>query len=331
MKRKMMLVAACAALWSAAALAVPSFNDVQATVKSGDYPKAETMMQEVVAANPQKAKAHYLYAEILAKDAKFSDAAAQARQARELDPALSFTTDPEKFKSFERLLQREQAGPAAHAAGAGCADARERRRRPVRQQAPSSGIPGWVWVGGIAAAAVRRSSARCRGAPWPQHGGSRRHARQGGYGMQPGMQQPGYGPGYGQPGFGQAPGSGLLGTGLAAAGGVAAGMLVEKMIEGNRHDENYGGGCGGGTQGGSFDNGSSQAASELENRSIDFGNGNDWGGDAGAAARRAAATTAAAGKPRRGPRPRCFQRTGPRAPSFSCGAGVTSLRCRARP
>ena len=97
MKRKMLLVAACAAaLWSAAAFALPTSNDVQAAVKSGDYPKAETMMQEVVAAKPQSAKAHYLYAEILAHDAKFTDAAAQARQARELDPALSFTSDPDR-------------------------------------------------------------------------------------------------------------------------------------------------------------------------------------------------------------------------------------------
>ena len=60
------------------------------------------MMQEVVAAKPQSAKAHYLYAEILAHDAKFSDAAAQARRAREIDPALSFTNDPEEVPQFSR-------------------------------------------------------------------------------------------------------------------------------------------------------------------------------------------------------------------------------------
>src|ERR1700741_4281167 len=118
MKRKMMLVAACAAaLWSVSAMALPSSNDVQAAVKAGDFPKAETMMQEVVAAKPQSAKAHYLYAEILAHDAKFSDAAAQARKARELDPALSFTNDPEKFRNFERELQRAQGAPPAGSQG----------------------------------------------------------------------------------------------------------------------------------------------------------------------------------------------------------------------
>jgi hypothetical protein len=278
MKRKMLLVAACAAaLWSAAAFALPSANDVQAAVKAGDFPKAETMMQEVVAAKPQSAKAHYLYAEILAHDARFADAAAQARQARTLDPALSFATDPEKFKSFERLLEREQAGPAVAAQPAAPAT-RVNMAPAAPRQAPSSGVPGWVWVGGIALLLflVFRAISRRAVANNMAGGG---YAPQGGYGMNPGMQQPGYGPGYGPaPGAG----GGLLRTGLAAAGGVAGGMLLERMLEGNRHDENYGNNGNFGAQGGAFDNGASQAASDLENRSIDFGSGgNDWGGDAG--------------------------------------------------
>ena len=280
MKRKMLLVAACAAaLWSAAAFALPTSNEVQAAVKAGDFPKAEAMMQEVVAAKPQSAKAHYLYAEILAHDAKFSDAAAQARQARELDPALSFTTDPEKFKSFERLLEREQAGPAVTPQVQAPTTHVTPAPPVVPQQAASSGIPGWVWVGGIgllAFFAIRAISRRAMANNMATAGG---YANQGGYGMNPGMQQPGYGPGYGPaPGAG----GGLLRTGLAAAGGVAGGMLLERMLEGNRHDDNNGGGNNYGAQGGSFDNGAGQAASDLENRSIDFGSGgNDWGGDAG--------------------------------------------------
>ena len=279
MKRKMMLVAACAAaLWSVAAMALPSASDVQAAVKSGDYPKAETMMQEVVAAKPQSAKAHYLYAEILAHDAKFTDAAAQASRARELDPALSFTTDPEKFKSFERLLEREQAGPAVTTQAPAPTTHVNAPPPVVRQQAPSGGIPGWVWVGGFAILAFVIFRAVSRRAV-ANNMATAGYGNQGGYGMNPGMQQPGYGPGYGPaPGAG----GGLLRTGLAAAGGVAGGMLLERMLEGNRHDENYGSNNYGSQGGGSFDNGSGQAASELENRSIDFGSGgNDWGGDAG--------------------------------------------------
>ena len=281
MKRKMMLVAACAAaLWSVSAMALPSSNDVQAAVKAGDFPKAETMMQEVVAAKPQSAKAHYLYAEILAHDAKFSDAAAQARQAREIDPALSFTNDPQKFRSFEQLLQREQA-PAAvpQAAPQVAPQARVNMAPAVLPQAQSSGIPGWVWVGGIALVAFLIFRAVSRRALANNMAGGGYAPQGGGYGMQPGMPQPGYGPGYG-PSYGAAPGGGLLRTGLAAGAGVAGGMLLEKMLEGNHRDENYGNNNGGFLGGGSVDNGSGQAASELENRPIDFGSGgNDWGGD----------------------------------------------------
>ena len=280
MKRKMLLAAACAAaLWSAAAFALPSTNDVQAAVKSGDFPKAETMMQEVVAAKPQSAKAHYLYAEILAHDAKFADAAAQARQARQIDPALSFTTDPEKFKNFERLLEREQAGPSVNTQTTAPPVTRINAAPAVpQQQAASSGIPGWVWVGGIAILLFVVFRAMSRRAVANNMATAGYAPQAGGYGMNPGMQQPGYGPGYGPaPGAG----GGLLRTGLAAAGGVAGGMLLERMLEGNRHDENNGGNNYG-SQGGSFDNGANQAASELENRPMDFGSGgNDWGGDSG--------------------------------------------------
>jgi len=280
MKRKMLLAAACAAaLWSAAAMALPSATDVQAAVKAGDFPKAETMMQEVVAAKPQSAKAHYLYAEILAHDAKFADAAAQARKARELDPQLSFTTDPEKFRSFERLLEREQAGPTAATPVATTHANPAPPAMRTQLPAPSSGIPGWVWVGGLALIAFLIFRSVSRRAMANNMGGGGFAPQGAGYGVNPGMPQPGYGPGY-APGYGQAPGGGLLRTGLAAGAGVAGGMLLEKMLEGNRHEENYGNNLG--AQGGGYDNGSSQAASELENRPIDFGSGgNDWGGDAG--------------------------------------------------
>jgi hypothetical protein len=277
MKRKLLLCAV--ALFSAAAFALPTTADVQAAVKAGNYTQAESMMQEVVADKPQSARAHYVYAEILAHDAKFAEAAAQARRAREIDPQIKFT-DPEKFRSFEQTLQREQA-PATQAPSTHVQQA-----APVSYpQAASGGVPGWVWGAGFAVVAFlifRAVSRRAAANNTLATAGGGYAPQGGGYGMQPGYGQPGYGqPGFGQPGFGAAPGGGLLRTGLAAAGGVAAGMLVEKMLEGDRHNENYGGNNFGGGQAGGWDNGSAQAATELENRPIDFGSGNDWGGDAG--------------------------------------------------
>ena len=279
MKRKMLMVACAAALWSAAAMAVPTVDDVSAAARAGDYPKAESLVREVIAAKPQSAKAHYILAEILSKEHKFADASAEAHQARDIDPTLKFAGDPQRFRTFEGELAREQARPAAAVTPMRVDAPQMAPAVPV--QAAGSGIPGWVWVGGIALVLFLIFRSVSRRAVANNLAGGGGYAPQGGFGAQPGMPQPGYGPANGGsygPGYGQAPGGGLLRTGLAAAGGVAGGMLLERMLEGNRHDENYGN-TSLGSQGANYSD-ADQATRDLDNRPIDYGSGgNDWGGD----------------------------------------------------
>ena len=71
------LVACTLTAWAA-----PTVDAVQAEVQRGNYAQAETMMQEVVNARPGSAKAHYIYAEILAHNKRFDEAAKQAASAR---------------------------------------------------------------------------------------------------------------------------------------------------------------------------------------------------------------------------------------------------------
>jgi hypothetical protein len=245
------------------------------------------MMREVVAAKPTSAKAHYVLAEILSKEHRFDDAASEARKAREIDPDLKFAgKDPEKFRTFERELQREQTGANTPAQAAPTrvvpapAVPAELPQAPAPVRASSGGgIPGWVWVVGLAVVAFLIFRAVTRRA-LANNMATAGYGNAGGYGMQPGQPQPGYGPGYG-PAYGQSPGSGLLRTGLAAAGGVAGGMLLEKMLEDRHRDDNSGNGGGNFGGGGSFSD-ADQAVRDLDNRPIDFGGGgNDWGGDAG--------------------------------------------------
>jgi len=273
-----------AALWTGAVQALPTVDQVQAAVQRGDYGDAEKMMREVVAAKPNSARGHYVLAEILAHQRQFDAAAEHARRARSLDPALKFT-DPAKFKSFEQLLQREQAAaakPAVPTPLEATAPPPQRRPAPVAEavESPSSGgVPVWLLVVGavifiaLAASWMRRRAAAAMAAPQP--------AMAGGYGM-----GGGYGPGMAQPGVGG--GTGMMGVGLAAAGGVAAGMLAERLLHGG-HDERSlprdqaAGGAAGGLVPGSFDNGGADGyAQELTHRDIDFGSGDGWGGgDAG--------------------------------------------------
>ncbi len=98
------------ALLCMVAWALPSVQDVDAQVKQGHYTEAESMMKEVVAAKPESAKARYLYAELLAHNRQFGLAATEVAKARELDPQIKFA-DPEKFRAFEQLVQREVNPP----------------------------------------------------------------------------------------------------------------------------------------------------------------------------------------------------------------------------
>ena len=105
--RKFILSIALASA-TAWAWALPSLSDVETQVQQGHYAQAESMMREVVAAKPNSARAHYIYAEILAHDGKFDAAAGEARLARQLDPDIKFT-NADKFAAFEAMLQRQQA------------------------------------------------------------------------------------------------------------------------------------------------------------------------------------------------------------------------------
>jgi hypothetical protein len=274
--------------FSLAAFALPSVDGVQAEVNRGNYAQAEAMMREVVAAKPNSAKAHYLYAEILAHNKSFDLAAQEARLARQNDPAIKFTS-PEKFRNFEELIQREQRIAATPAVSP-----RQAAPAPVRQQqqaaqsaAADRSLPGWVWgLGGailafviwrmVTASQRRQQQAlmmpmSAAGTGMATYGG----APYGGGGV---MQQPGYGP--------MAPqgGSGMLGTGLAVAGGFAAGMMAEKLFDGSSShraaaaDGGYANEAG---QAGFDTPMRNDAAEALEQRPIDFGSGGDWGGDAG--------------------------------------------------
>ncbi len=277
----LLCMALLSGLWLGAAQALPNVDEVQAAVQRGDYPGAEKMMREVVAAKPDSPRAHYVLAEILAHQRQFNEAAEHTRRARALDPAIKFA-DPAKFNAFEQLLQREQAGVARSSTTTPAivnAPPPPMRAAPVQRESSGGGVPVWLLVVGVvifiwvAVSWMRRRTAM-----------QSQPAMAGGYGG-------GYGQGYGSQGYGPgvpptSGGPGLMGVGLAAAGGVAAGMLAEKLLHG--HDDQRSiprddGGSAGGLIPGSFDNGGyNSAADDLSRRDVDFGSGDGWGGgDAG--------------------------------------------------
>lgn len=303
---KRFLIAASLAALNFAAFALPSIASVQTEISQGHYTQAETMMREVVAAKPGSAKAHYIYAEILAHERRFDLAAEEAASAKRLDPQLKFT-QPEKFNTFSQLLEREQANARRVSTPERSAAPAQARRESLESPANNGGgggMPGWVWGlggAGLAFVAWRMFSASQQtgsaGNSTPTGAGGMRAMNVGGglpsnngYAPAP---APGPAPSYGQPAYAPqaaAPSSGLLGTGLAVAGGLAAGMMVEKLFEGHRDTGAGGFGSLGGnsaptlrdTSPGLFEAQPDSAARELEQRPIDMGTGDDW--DSGSSA-----------------------------------------------
>lgn len=290
---KKILVAFAFVAASAMAWALPTVQQVEAQVQQGHLAQAETMMSEVVAAKPESARAHYIYAEILARNKNFAKASEESKAARLIDPELKFA-QPDKYRAFEQLLEREQAPvvrqqasprrSTAEPSSTGLSSLGPTTAMAV-EPARSAGIPSWVWLAGLALVAflLWRGFSRSRGAAVGPMAGSAGMVGGGQANPVNGPVNPAGVP-YGSGMPAAAPGGGLLRTGMAVAGGVAGGMLLDQMLH-NRGGEN-GANAGNNSFGNGFGSGNdgsqgNPAATELENRDVDFGSGNDW--DAGSA------------------------------------------------
>jgi hypothetical protein len=195
----------------------PTVRQIYEAAQAGHIGEAEQMVDQVLQDNPRSGKAHYVAAEVYARGGNFPRARSELATAEQIDPGLSFVTNPSSVAS----LKRELAASRVPQAFSGY----ERPRT-------SSGLP---W-GGILLVVIGI------GLVWML---IRRRVQASSYGSYPGNVAPGPGqPGYGAPGGGPYPyspgggGSGLmgsLGTGLAIGAGVAAGEeLVHHVLDGDR-------------------------------------------------------------------------------------------------
>ncbi len=99
------------------AFAVPTAQQVEQSMTQGNWRQADAQLSEVLDAHPKNAHAHYLYAQVLDREGRSSDALSQLQQAKSLDPSLSFT-DPSRFASTEARI-RNDAGRADATANRG--------------------------------------------------------------------------------------------------------------------------------------------------------------------------------------------------------------------
>ena len=208
------------ALASASVFAAdPTLHEVYQAAEAGKFAEAQSMMDQVLRDHPNSAKAHYVEAELLAKQGRFASAQAEFGTAERLAPGLPFA-NPQAVQELRARI----AG--SHVLG-------QTVERSLQTPA-ANGIP-WGLVllvaGGVAFVLAARRMTRRSAAVVPAGGGAYPPA---------GYAQP-YGPG-GVPPTGPAGsagiGSGILGglaTGAAVGAGVVAGeALMHHLTDGHR-------------------------------------------------------------------------------------------------
>jgi hypothetical protein len=254
-----------------AASALPNKDQIYEAANSGQLALAQREIEQVLQARPQSGEAHYVQAELFAREGNIAGARAELNRAEQLEPGLPFARAA-SVNELERQLAAGSAGngPRYAPGNPGYASGAP----PVRHSFPW-GIVLAVIAGFVILLMIlrRRASYGYPGAGYP----SAPPPMPGPLPMQPG---------YGGPVMMPGSGSGLMGnlaTGLAVGAGVAAGEeLVHHVIDGNRfgsgvptneapvaspENADMGGNDFGITDNGNWDDNSSAG-----------GGGDDWGG-----------------------------------------------------
>jgi len=195
----------------------PTMQQVYDTAKAGHVAQAQQMIDQVLRDHPRSAKAHYVAAELDAKQGNFAAARTELNQAQQIEPGLAFAK-PESVEALKAELGLN------HARGTVLTPVGETHSFPWAAVLLLVGVIAIVWM------VLRR-----RSAPMQYSG------------QYPGGMPVGAPPGpYGYGGPGAMPmggggiGSGIAGglaSGLAVGAGVVAGEeLAHHFLDGERHE-----------------------------------------------------------------------------------------------
>ncbi|WP_334044451.1 tetratricopeptide repeat protein [Burkholderia ambifaria] len=145
MKKSLAALGFSLMLLSSAAFAVPSLQQVEQSIAQRDWQRADSQLSQVIDAHPNNAHAHYLYAQVLDREGRASDALAQLQRAKSLDPQLRFT-DASRFAQTESRIRADAArvsGNTPSATQAGSLQSSLAPAAPVAKHGPSTGM----WIG----------------------------------------------------------------------------------------------------------------------------------------------------------------------------------------
>lgn len=222
-------------LGSAMAQAEPTLNEVYATAQSGKLDQAQVMVQQVLIGHPKSAKAHFVRAELYARQGNLPKARESLAAAEQYSPGLAFAK-PEAVQALRTQLAAKSSPQTSQSP-------------VVSYAAPVSASPaasGWAMPLLLAAGAIvagyfifrrRTPQAMAPQAAYPgMQGGLSGPQTFGMGGMQPGYPQQG--------GYPQQAGTGLGGrimggvaTGLAVGAGVMAAEAIGRNLMGNHNPQ----------------------------------------------------------------------------------------------
>ncbi len=200
----------------------PSVHDIYEAAKAGHLDQAQTMMDQVLRDRPSSGKAHYVQAELFAREGKTQQARSELARAEELEPGLPHENPRSVQELKSQLGMAPRAGQAMHETG--------------MLAAPSASHFPWgmVLIFGAAIAVLYMVFRRRTPVMYAGGGGAVMGGGAPGYGGGGGYMGPG--PGMGGGGIGSGIAGGLA-SGLAVGAGVVAGEeLAHHFLDGGRSE-----------------------------------------------------------------------------------------------
>ena len=201
-----------------------TMHDVYLAAEAGKFNEAQSMMDKVLSDHPNSAKAHFVEAELLAKQGLFSKADAELKTAEQLQPGLPFTK-PEAVQNLKGRIASASTGVV---------------RSNIAGQERSAAVKNWMLpvllflgMGLIILVIVLMSRRNSRVMPANSYGGNAPSPNM------PSAGASGVGSVMGQPAAGGM-GSGIMGnlaTGAALGAGVVAGeALMHHFVDGDKNN-----------------------------------------------------------------------------------------------
>ena len=203
----------------------PTVHQIYEAAEAGHFDQAQTMMDQVLRDHPKSAKAHYVQAELFAKQGKTQQARSELTQAEEIEPGLTHENSKsvQALKSQLGMLPRNTQTQGTRVIG--------------MNGAPAAAHFPWGMVLIFGGAILILWMVFRRRSPAPYAGGAPVVGGGPGYGGPAGYGGPGYGgPGVGGGGIGSGIAGGLA-SGLAVGAGVVAGEeLTRHFLDGDRRE-----------------------------------------------------------------------------------------------